>query len=206
MKKTIAYVDGFNLYHGLLDRHNISSVPCSERSFRKYLWLNLPGFMGSFLSKEYHLEKLYYFTAPIRGDADAHGRQVTYWKALESHSCVKIQKGKYIRNGDTYSEKQTDIKMALQMYEDAIFVQDLKAMILLCADSDQIPTLERINLLNKGIEIHLVFPPSRFSDDLLNSVKITARYKTKERRLKAYQFPDKIITPLFTVTKPAAWV
>jgi hypothetical protein len=205
MKKTIAYVDGFNLYHGLLDRHNISSISCSERSFRKYVWLNLPGFMGSFLSKEYQLEKLYYFTAPIRGDVDAHRRQTIYWKALESLPCVEIQKGKYIRDGNRYVEKQTDIKMALQMYEDALFVKDLQAMILLCADSDQIPTLERINSLNKAIEIHLVFPPSRFSDDLLNSVKITARYKTKERRLRAYQFPNTVVTSLFTVTKPVEW-
>ena len=205
MKKTIAYVDGFNLYHGLLDRHNISSVSCSERSFRKYLWLNLPGFMRSFLSKEYQLEKLYYFTAPIRGDDDAQKRLAAYWKALESLCCVEIQKGKHIRDGNQYLEKQTDIKLALQMYEDALFVQDLQAIILLCADSDQIPTLKRINSLNKGIEIHLVFPPSRFSDDLLNSVKITARYKTKEKRLKTYQFPDRLVTPLFTVTKPVEW-
>ena len=206
MKKTIAYVDGFNLYHGLLDRHNISSVSCSERSFRKYLWLNLPGFMGSFLCKEYQLEKLYYFTAPIRGDSDAQKRMSAYWKALESLKCVEIQKGKYIRKGNFYLEKQTDIKMALQMFEDALFIEDLKAIILLCADSDQIPTLERINRLKPEIEMHLVFPPSRFSDDLLNSINITRRHKTREKRLRAYQFPDTIVTPQYTVTKPSEWV
>ena len=162
--------------------------------------------MRSFLSKEYQLEKLYYFTAPIRGDEDAHRRQTTYWKALESLPCVEIQKGKYIRDGNQYLEKQTDIRMALQMYEDALFVKDLQAIILLCADSDQIPALERINSLNKGIEIHLVFPPSRFSDDLIKSVNITACYKTRERRLRAHQFPDTIVTPFFTVKKPVVWI
>ena len=206
MKKTIAYVDGFNLYHGLLDRHNISSMPCSDRSFRKYLWLNLPSFMRSFLSNEYQLEKLYYFTAPIRGDADAQIRLQAYWKALDSLCCVEIQKGKHIRDGNQYIEKQTDIKMALQMYEDALFVKDLQAIILLCADSDQIPTLKRIESVNKGIEIHLVFPPSRFSNDLLASIKPAYCYRTREKRLRAYQFPDRIVTPLFTIIRPVEWV
>jgi len=162
--------------------------------------------MRSFLSNEYQLEKLYYFTAPIRGDADAQIRLQAYWKALDSLCCVEIQKGKHIRDGNQYIEKQTDIKMALQMYEDALFVKDLQAIILLCADSDQIPTLKRIESVNKGIEIHLVFPPSRFSNDLLASIKPAYCYRTREKRLRAYQFPDRVVTPLFTVTRPVEWV
>ena len=56
--KAIAYIDGFNLYSGLMDkRYKIQGDP-SSRPLRKYLWLKLDEFILSFLPKGHHLEEV----------------------------------------------------------------------------------------------------------------------------------------------------
>ena len=53
--KTIAYIDGGNLYHGLLRR-------CP-----RYKWLDLAALVRSLLSKEHDLVSVKYFTALPNG-------------------------------------------------------------------------------------------------------------------------------------------
>jgi len=73
--KVIAYIDGFNLYSGLMDkRYKIHGDP-SSRPLRKFLWLKLDEFILSFLPKGYYLEEIKYFTAPIRGNPQKQHRQ-----------------------------------------------------------------------------------------------------------------------------------
>lgn len=204
-KKTIAYVDGYNLYHGMMDRKNNVPNDSSQTPLRKYLWLNLFTFISSFLPLECKLARINYFTAPIRDNPASLERQHTYWKALESFSTLRIQTGKHIKKGESYAEKQTDIKMALQMYDDAFHEIDLEVMVLVSADSDQVPTIERIHSLNKNIEFYAIFPPCRRSDDLIKLIGQHRCFKTKYKRLKEHQFPDTIESQNYSVSKPIEW-
>lgn len=202
MKKTFAYVDGYNLYHGMMDRNYHVPGGISITPLRKYLWLNLSSFIASFLPLNYALERIYYFTAPVRDNPESLARQETYWKALESIPNLHIQKGKHLKKADGYEEKQTDVKLALQIYDDALHEEGLEAIVLLSADSDQIPTLERVINLRKNIEIFAIFPPCRWSNDLMQFIKPHSCFKTKYRRLRAHQFPDEIETKKYKVVKP----
>lgn len=202
MKKIYSYVDGYNLYHGMMDKNNSIPDDKSEFPLRKYLWLNLYSFILSYFQKYYTLEKIHYFTAPVRDNPSSLRRQEIYLKALESIPHLEIHMGKHVISGGKYSEKQTDVKIALQMYIDAIN-EDVDCIVLVSADSDQVPTIKKIIELNKGIEIRAIFPPSRKSDDLRKIIRIC--HKTKYKRLRAHQFPNSVSTDKFTVNKPKEW-
>lgn len=54
--RVVAYVDGFNLYHGV---HSFSG--------RRDLWLDLAGLLSSLLRPGQSLVEINYFTAPVVG-------------------------------------------------------------------------------------------------------------------------------------------
>jgi uncharacterized LabA/DUF88 family protein len=200
--KTYAYIDGFNLYSGLMDKRYTISGDTSQFPLRKYLWLKIDDFIHSFLQRHYNLAQIKYFTAPIRGNPKKQYRQETYIKALETLPNINIILGKHIPIGKTYSEKQTDVLMALHMYTDA---RDTKpnAIVLVSGDSDQVPTLNWIKQIDRDIEIHVIFPPFRVSKDLRKAADFT--YNTKWKRLRQYQFPETVVGKGYSVSRPKAW-
>ena len=165
MKKLYAYIDGYNFYWGMMDHgNNMPGASYPPPVFRKYLWLNLNTLISSYFSSDdYYLSKIHYFTAPVRDAPDAIERQEVYWKALESIPHLSICKGSFARRYDEdgnisrYEEKQSDVNFALQAFDDALHVPDLSAMVFLCADSDQVPTVNRIQGLDKEIELFYPF-------------------------------------------------
>jgi hypothetical protein len=76
----IAYVDGFNLYHGLHDKYG-----------RRYLWLDL-GHLVQRLRPSDHVVAVRYFTALVRDDASALARQRTS-RAAQGAGCRRLPDG-----------------------------------------------------------------------------------------------------------------
>lgn len=57
VNEVAVYIDGFNLYNGLKDKHG-----------RKYLWLDLESLARRLLRQDQQLALVRYFTAPVRND------------------------------------------------------------------------------------------------------------------------------------------
>jgi uncharacterized LabA/DUF88 family protein len=189
MIRTIAYVDGYNLYNGLMDERYVINGNSTPKPLRKYLWLNLHSFILSYLPKDTELTKIHYFTAPIRRKPDSKKRQQMYWKALQTLPNIEFHYGRFKDDEERWAEKQTDVRIALQMYSDAI-ATDVKRMVLISGDSDQVPTIEYINALKQGIELCAIFPPFRHPDELKDL--IPNHHHIKYKRLRDHQFPDVI--------------
>ena len=66
MATVIAYIDGFNLYHGLHDRYQ-----------RRYLWLDLERLVQRMRPAD-ELVAVRYFTAMVRDDPPALDHQHSY--------------------------------------------------------------------------------------------------------------------------------
>ena len=85
MKPTFnAYIDGFNLYKGVLEKHP------------EYKWLSIRAFCQAIVPDS-TLMNAYYFTAPVKARFDgdrASDRQHAYLRVLE-HSGVTIVRGKF---------------------------------------------------------------------------------------------------------------
>ena len=71
MDRVVAYVDGFNLYHGLKAEYG-----------RQYLWLDLQALVRGLLRPGQELLEVQYFTARVRGNPDAELRQDALPQAL----------------------------------------------------------------------------------------------------------------------------
>jgi hypothetical protein len=113
----VAYVDGFNLYHGLRARYG-----------RRYLWLDLQALVTRLLKPAQRLVAVRYFTASVRNDPLALARQSAYLGALGTFTGVEIVLGRFQEKNQTcrkcgatwrtYEEKETDVSIAVSLLED----------------------------------------------------------------------------------------
>ncbi|WP_326646412.1 hypothetical protein OG884_17480 [Streptosporangium sp. NBC_01755] len=86
----VAYVDGFNLYHGLKSKYG-----------RAYLWLDLVELVQQIRRDDVVL-KVRYFTAIVKGEPDAALRQETYLAALGAYRPeVEIIRGHFKKKDRT---------------------------------------------------------------------------------------------------------
>lgn len=202
--KAYAYIDGYNLYNGIMESARDKYGKVIATPLGKYRWLNLYKYIYSFLPKDYELAKIHYFSATVRGRPESKKRQQIYWKALETIPHLERHLGKHISNQHGgFIEKQSDVNLALQMYCDAL-EGTTNSIVLVCGDSDQVPTIRRIQNLNRGIDFFVIFPPNRFSQDIADIV--SSHYKTREAILSATQFPDIIkVEGIPDIVKPSEW-
>lgn len=119
---TYVYIDGFNLYYGLLKN-------------TKYKWLNLHKLCEDLLPLA-DIKKIYYFTAAVKntpGDLNKEWRQQRYIKALSTVPTIKVEWGKIIDQRKIFQaadgsgpveviqqkEKHSDVHMSCRMILDA---------------------------------------------------------------------------------------
>ena len=154
MKKTLVYIDGYNLYYGLL-----KGSPGSK-------WLNLRALAAAMFKEEHDILSVKYFTARVRTypqDIAAEERQKIYLQALAALGGVEIVEGFYSKkkawlphvNGKCkvceespagmahvvkLEEKRSDVNLAVTALVDAVH-SDADCFALITGDSDQAGTV-----------------------------------------------------------------
>lgn len=224
---TNVYIDGFNLYYGLL-----RGTP--------YKWLDLERFCDHLLSKN-TVRKIYYFAAKV--DARPHDpgqptRQQAYLSALAVLPRVEVHlgtfmtsvirqvvvdsnpaTGRYLREGGKpvlkldatgapekawvykSEEKGSDVNLAAHLLRDA-YRGACQCAVIVSNDSDLLTPI-RMAKADCQLKIGLVPPRSRGSIEL----KRLADFKIDPRTqwLAASQLPDPVETPAGLIHKPATW-
>lgn len=211
IRRTIIYVDGFNLYFGLVNQ-----------GWRKYLWLDLAKFGESVLRPDQRLLRVNYFTSEITGPPDKLARQRSYLAALRTLKSVTIHRGRYESNQVSCAqcgvsmacpqchkvwydnnEKMTDVKIATGMLVDA-FQDRYDDAILISGDADQKPAIEHIRALYRSKNVFVCFPPARKSYDL--QTVASGIISTTEEMFRKSQFDNVVTTsPGRSVSKPPTW-
>jgi hypothetical protein len=200
----IAYVDGFNLYHGLHDKYG-----------RRYLWLDL-GHLVQRLRPGDQVVAVRYFTALVRDDAPALARQRTYLDALSAHSDrrVEIVLGRYQSKtiscrqcGSTwpsYEEKETDVNIAVSIVADAAAGASDLALII-SADSDLCPAIRTARSLNSRRGMIAAFPPRRSSFEIRSLIR--GAFTVAAVDLRNSLLPDTVNDPATgrTYKRPGKW-
>ena len=216
MKKTRVYIDGYNLYYGLL-----KGTP--------WKWLDLELFSKSLLNPDHEIVSIVCFTAPVKThphDPAALDRQKIYLQGLSKNPLIKTVLGYYTKN-DTLlpfsdercglcdvtkdgfvpvkklEEKRSDVNIAVAMLLDAVRT-DTESFVLITGDSDQVGAIEALRYeLGKSV---LVFNPHVGLSQHLK--RVASYYKNIPRDLPAKcQLPEEI--PVGThgnvIRRPAAW-
>lgn len=210
MKRVIFYFDGFNFYNGLKDKSG--KLP----HWKNYYWLDLVKFCNEFLDKEEHeLIKVKYFSAPP-GDDKKRSRQSAFFSAnkLLNGETVEIINGKYQNkeinckkcNGvfTGQEEKRTDVNIAVSMIMDCV-LDKADILILISADSDQIPTIQTIKSNFPSKKVKVYFPPERSSADILSISKPIIFLGDNESKFKNAVMPTIVTNGLKKYTKPDNW-
>ena len=175
-QRVVCYVDGFNLYHGIIDS-----------KLRRYLWLDVHKMASRLLFSGQQLVAVKYFTARIigarPGDRETYAakrdakrkRQTTYLDALKTLPEVQIFYGHYLdreincfhcgSKWSTSEEKMTDVSIATEMLLDT-FANSYDVILLVSGDSDLVPPIKAIRELFPYKRINIAFPPSRQSQSL----------------------------------------
>jgi len=202
MPRVIAYIDGYNLYHGLRDSN-----------WKWAYWLNLQALMTFFLHPPETLVKTKYFTTIVKDNPGRRVRQGVFLEALKTLQDFDIFYGHFLSNpvtcvrcGHTYTthhEKMTDVNIATELLVDTYTDQYDKAF-LVTADSDLSAPLEAVRKLFPHKKIVVLFPPARSSKQLM---KLASGYEYISRnRLSKSLFPETVKKPDgFILKRPESW-
>jgi uncharacterized LabA/DUF88 family protein len=186
----IAYIDGFNLYHGI-----------HEASGRALLWLDLVELVRR-LRPRSRLVRVKYFTAAVMDDPDALSRQEHYVKALTAQhpELVSVHWGRYQRKDarcrrcglitPRYEEKETDVSIAVSLLADA-WSGALQDALLVTADSDLAPAVQLIRERAPDAFVAAAFPPRRSSAHLKSLMPSSMPIYLS--RITASQLPDQVV-------------
>jgi uncharacterized LabA/DUF88 family protein len=201
-QKVIVYADGFNFYYGL-----------NSKGWRKYYWLDMVKFAERLLRPHQELVEVGYFSARPT-DPQKSKRQDAFFQANKLNPKFTLHLGKYLTKNITckfcrkvnhsFEEKETDVRIATAMLAD-VYQKRCDVTMLVSADSDLVPPIERIKELAPTHKIIACFPPNRHSINLKkwsNSVKTLI-----DRNLyKACLLPEAIMLPDgFDLRRPDKW-
>ncbi len=158
MARTFLYVDWFNLYHAI-----------NELGDPSLKWLCLQTMAKSFLEKRDTLESVVYFTAVMVWNKSKAHRHRQYIDALTATGVEVIESkfqpqrkfcNKYSRYCNFKEEKQTDVAFALRVASD-VRALSAERVILVTADSDQVPLIGAIRNIEPTCRITIAAPPGR---------------------------------------------
>ena len=208
--RTIAYVDGFNLYFGALRK-------------TPHRWLNLQKLIELHSMPHNQLVGIKYFTAklnPRPNDPDAPARQATYLRALGTLPNIEITLGHFLTKNVRMllanpapgqsptvevvktEEKGSDVNLAVQLLHDA-HLDRFDCAIVVSGDSDLLMPVKIVrNELKKVVG---VLNPQRHPCRVLEA-NATFYKHLRPNFVAAAQFPDTLSDARGTFTKPAAWI
>ncbi|MBU1124920.1 MAG: NYN domain-containing protein, partial [Candidatus Omnitrophica bacterium] len=102
----------------------------------------------------------------------------------------------------TYEEKQTDVNIAIQLFETA--VKDFwDTGIVISGDSDLIPAIRAVKSTFLSKRIGIVIPIGRRAEELKQSADY--HMKLKERHLRSSQFDDTLLVDGVEIRRPIGW-
>lgn len=161
--RTIAYIDGFNLYYRCL-----KNTP--------YKWLDLRALLEGLLRPENHLERIRYYTARVSGrdDPESPKRQHAYLRAIQTIQGLSIHYGTFLAKEivrplvnpisglpayvkvHTTEEKGSDVNLASHLIRDG-FQDAYEVAVVLSNDTD---LLEPIRIVTQELKqpVGLVTP------------------------------------------------
>jgi len=212
--RVVAYIDGYNLYHGIVDMtRDESGKPGPRLSYLK--WLDLRSLVEAFIPKSREeLVKTYYFSAYATWKPKSLIRHRAYVAALESTG-VEVVMGKFKEKSvtcykcnakfTTHEEKETDVNLALRLLHDAVD-NSFDRAIIITGDSDLKPAALEAKAHNPNLVITVLLPSKRLNKALDLVSVCDGAQKFNIRHMEKSLFPEAITTADGkTIKRPAEY-
>lgn len=201
MERVLVYIDGFNLYFGMM-----------EAGYDKSRWLNVAQLAQNLLKPTQEIVAVKYFTSRVSNNPNKQKRQTIYLEALETRG-VEIIYGHYQSNSIECNrcghiwmdqkEKMTDVNIATHLIVDAY--QDRYDMaMLISGDSDLVPPIKAVHSLFKQKRVFVSFPPKRHNQTVAVAAKGSQTIGRKS--LADSQLPATITkSDGYVLARPVEW-
>jgi uncharacterized LabA/DUF88 family protein len=197
MAKIIFLIDGFNLYHAL----DYNESDANHSRYRRYKWLNLRKLASLYVGRLDTLQEVILFTALATWDSGKVLRHKLFIRANESAG-VSVVYGEFKRKDrkcrlcnkkySAFEEKQTDVNIALSLFELAVKDKYDRAVIV-SGDTDLIPAIKAVRSTFPHKQIGVIIPVGKASNDMIKTADF--RFKMREHHLATSRFPDQITLP-----------
>jgi uncharacterized LabA/DUF88 family protein len=209
--RTIFLVDGFNLYHSLIDAERQLKMPVK--------WLSLWDFCASYLhniSRDAGMHEVHYFSALAKHkDARSPGvvnRHLNYIACLEATG-VTVHLNSFKKRiascphcGRTvvrHEEKETDVMIAGAFLE-TMYERRADCVVLVSGDTDLRPAIELGRKKAADIPAFVILPYCRANAEIAQV--FDAAFKAKPRSYLSHQLPNPCaISEGRSIVKPASW-
>lgn len=202
MERVIAYIDGYNLYHGI-----------KAAKLKKFYWLNVSEMCRSLLTPNQQLNYTHYFTSRVSRPPATVKRQTTFIEALQTLPNLKVHEGQYdgelfqcskCGHPDTWhNEKMTDVNIALEMVKDAI-ADKYDVALLVTGDADQTPAVRYVQGQFPSKRVICAFPPKRVSKWLRQTAK--GHVHINYHVLSGSQLPPSVVKEHgYVLRRPIEW-
>ena len=189
MQKTSFFIDGFNLYHSLKDNPNLN----------KYKWLDIKKLCYCFIKDQKAVHNIYYFTALTTWNPEKVKRHKKFIH-IQEYNGINVVYGEFRRKTKkcchckkiikTFEEKETDVNIAINLFEFAY--KDLyNTAMIISGDSDLIPAIRAVRKNFPSKEICVIIPPGRRAELLKKEADYYKKIKTKH--LQWSRLPSKIV-------------
>ena len=210
MKRVIFYFDGFNFYNGLKEKSE------QDNQWRSYYWIDLVKFCEQFFTEgDSDVWVKYYTSRPMNKEKAS--RQSAFLNANKQINGERfsIVYGQYISKDiecrascketfSTLEEKRTDVSIAINMLLDCVN-DSVDTLVLISADSDQIPTIQTIRTKNPNKKVKVYFPPKRDSYELTALCRPVVFLEQHEEKFKKSIMPAEVEKDGKKYTKPPTW-
>jgi len=201
--RVVTYIDGYNLYHGLLDA-----------KLRSSRWLDLSQLGKSLLKPDQDLILTRYFTTRVKGRPEKAKRQSAFIDALHARGSIEIDFGHFLSKtvkcrkcGSTWQkneEKKTDVNIAVRLLDDA-YDNCFDVAVVISGDSDLVPPIEAVRARFPEKRLLVAFPPKRHSSELRRIAD--AAFTISDRNIRANRLPRTVTTPGgVSLTAPPGWL
>lgn len=192
MRKVWMYIDGFNFYYGVNARRELP-LGLGWCDFRKLATQHLIG-------EDCTLEKIKYFTSPVGKVLSYQGeeyRQSRWLEAIKTISNLEVIEGFHVPDDDKFrQEKQTDVKIAIEIVLDAMLPNGYDAAILVSADIDLAPAVLAVQTrIPNRKPVHVWTPLSKPSSrwaELVRNQGVVCQ-EIRPEMLADSRLPDRII-------------
>jgi uncharacterized LabA/DUF88 family protein len=210
--RTTFFVDGFNLYHSLIEAtRDLNGQPTKWLDIRSLLSSYLPILGGGAA-----LEGIYYFSAlATHMDHRRPGtttRHRLFIECLQAHG-IRGELGRFKKKDvhcsrcntvkPHYEEKETDVAISVRLLE-VLHNDDADTVVLVTGDTDLAPAVRTAQKLFPSKEICFAFPYKRRNNELAKLV--SKHFYIRKERYPQHRLPDPFTLPNGRkVSKPAGW-
>jgi len=223
MSRVVFLIDGFNMYHSLVDAHNTLGIYAK--------WLDLHSLCRSYIplfGKDAVLEEVHYFSAFAhhKNDASVIKRHEAYKNCLEDAGVI-THMGRFkarttqcplsgkIDDGDPaiqcplgghftrHDEKETDVAIAVKLCE-LVHKKRAEIIVLVTGDTDLTPAVRLCNEDSPKTTVLFAFPYKRSNAELKRLAPKS--FEISIDAYKRHQFHNPmILSDGRQINKPSSW-